>query len=647
VRLHRARLAAAARRALNARTTENLSSVGGACHDAAMLTTLRISGLAVVDRAEVRFGPGLNVLTGETGAGKSILVGALHLVLGGRAGAEVVREGADEAVVEALFELAPAHPVFARLEAAGIPAAAAAQPAELLVRRVVSRAGRGRAFVNGALCTVGMLAETMRGLVDVSGQHEHLTLLDERSHLGLLDAFGAIARGPYRQHHDALAERLREKARLEHGEAERARRADYLAFQLREIEEVDPRSGEDDDLARERALLASAERLRDAARLAEGLVESEEGSASERIAQALKALCDGAALDPRLAEPLALLRSASAEVQEAGRQLARYCAAVEGDPERLQLVEDRLDALHRIARKNGGSVAAAIARRLEMREELAALGGSDDRLAALASEIADVGPKALAAARALTQARHAAAKRFASAVEEELGRLAMSRCRVQVEFCPVEDGLRWDGVSLGPDGAESVRIAIAPNPGEPARPLAKTASGGELSRLLLAVKRALASVDPVSTYVFDEVDSGIGGAVAESVGRVLSEVASGGQVICVTHLPQVAAFADRHHRVEKRHANGRTATCVSELPAEDGRRAEVARMLAGAEVTASALDHANALIAAARRGPGRAPPAPASGAAAGAERRSPPPANRREGARRVAAQQSAARTARR
>ena len=595
-----------------------------------MLTTLRISGLAVVDHAEVRFGPGLNVLTGETGAGKSILVGALHLVLGGRAGGEVVREGADEAVVEALFELKADHPVFARLAAAGISCAADGLQPELLVRRIVSRAGRGRAFVNGTLCTVGMLAETMRGLVDVSGQHEHLTMLDERTHLGLLDAFGAIAGAPYRELYEAFAARLREKAQLEEGDVERARRADYLAFQLRELEGVDPKPGEDEELARERALLASAERLREAARLAEALVDSEEGSAAERLAQALRALGDAAALDRRLEEPVSLLRSAAAEVQEAGRQLARYVEIVGGDPERLQAVEERLDALHRVARKNGGSIAAALARRAEMREELADLGGSGERQAELEREIAARAPEVLASARALSQARRAAAKRFTMAVEAELGRLAMARCRVQVDFPPLTDGLTWDGVRLGPEGAESVRILIAPNPGEAARPLAKTACGGELSRLLLAVKRALASVDPVSTYVFDEVDSGIGGAVAEAVGRVLSEVAAGGQVICVTHLPQVAAFADWHQRVEKRVERGRTSTCVSDLPAEEGRRAEVARMLAGAEVTVSALDHAGALMAAARKRKDRSPPvAP------------------RQSARRVAPSRNAARTARR
>jgi DNA repair protein RecN (Recombination protein N) len=609
-----------------------------------MLTTLRISGLAVVDHGEVRFGPGLNVLTGETGAGKSILIGALHLVLGGRAGCEVVREGADEAVVEALFELPSSHPVFARLEAAGIPAAAAGVQAELLVRRIVPRAGRGRAFVNGSLCTVGMLADTMRGLVDVSGQHEHLTLLDERSHLGLLDAFGAVARTTYRELYDDLAERLREKARLEQGDAERARRADYLAFQLREIDAVDPREGEDEDLARERAVLASAERLREAACVSEGLVDSEEGSASERVAQALKALGDAVALDPRLEEPVALLRSAAAEVQEAARQLARYSEALGGDPERLQAVEERLDELHRIARKNGGDIATAIARRREMREELAQLGGSGERLAAIGREIADRGPKVLQAARALSAARRGAARRFTTAVESELNRLAMARCRVQIDFPALAEGLSWDGVSLGPDGAEGVRILIAPNPGEAARPLAKTASGGELSRLLLAVKRALASVDPVSTYVFDEVDSGIGGAVAEAVGRVLSEVAAGGQVICVTHLPQVAAFADRHHRVEKRVLHGRTATYVSDLPAGEGRRAEVARMLAGSEVTASALEHAGELMAAARRSPPDRTQSKPGELAGAAGRRKPPEASR-EGARRVAPSQKAARTA--
>jgi DNA repair protein RecN (Recombination protein N) len=594
-----------------------------------MLTTLRISGFAIVDAVEVRFGPGLNVLTGETGAGKSILVNALHLVLGGRMSADVLREGADEAVVEALFELSAAHPVFARLEAAGVPRPEGMvrpahdervvrqahhesdqQTAQLLVRRVAARGGRGRAFVNGSLVTLSMLESALRGVVDISGQHEHVSLLDPGTHLSLLDAFAGLdapgeGGGPsplarYRERWTALAALVRERDGLAVDEGERARRADYLAFQLRELEAADPQPGEDERLEAERRVLASAARLREAARSAEGIAYGEEGSASERVGQAARVLADVTALDPRLEPTLGLLRSAAAELDEAGRALARYADGVGGDPERLFAVEERLELLRALARKHGGTLDAAIARRGEMASQLEAVSGGGERLLELDREIARRSDEALALARGLTRARKEAATRFSGAVGGELGALAMGRCQVSVELLPPESGVPAGGITLGAAGAERAEILLAPNPGEPPRPLARIASGGELSRILLGVKRTLARRDPVSTYVFDEVDSGIGGAVAEAMGRALADVARGRQVVCITHLPQVAAFGERHHRVEKRVAAGRTHSTVTLLEHEAERRQEVARMLAGQVVTASALEHATALIAAAR-----------------------------------------------
>ncbi len=591
-----------------------------------MLTTLRITGFAVVDQVEVRFGPGLNVLTGETGAGKSLLVGALHLVLGGRMSADVLREGADEASVEALFELPADHPTLARLEAAGVPARASAEDgvAELLVRRVVSRAGRGRVFVNGALCTVAILEGALRGVVDVTGQHEHVSLLDAATHLDLLDAFaGAGApgglRSRYREAFDALAALVREERALADDEGERARRADYLGFQLEELDAVDPRPGEDATLDQERKVLAGAARLAEAARGAEALAYGEEGSAAERIGQALRALQDAATLDPRLEETLALLRSAAAEVDEAGRALSRYAGAMAGDPERLAEVDDRIAALRGLARKHGGSLEAALSRREAMKAELAGLSGAEGRRGEVARAVADRAREASRLAGDLGRERRKAAQAFCKAVADELTGLAMSRCRVEVAFAPPAGAIEVGGERLGAAGAETAEILIAPNPGEPARPLARVASGGELSRVLLAVKRALSRVDPVRSYVFDEVDAGIGGAVAEAVGRALTDVARDRQVICVTHLPQVAAFADRHARVEKRVAGGRTTTGVVPLDGEGERRAEVARMLAGQTVTASALEHAAALISAARQ---PAPRRPARGPARAVQARS-------------------------
>ncbi len=567
-----------------------------------MLTALRISGFAIVDQVEVRLGPGLNVLTGETGAGKSILLEALHLVLGGRMSADVLREGADEAVVEALFELPPGHPVTARLAAAGLGEPGAT---ELLVRRVATRGGRGRAFVNGALCTVAMLEAALRGLVDVTGQHEHVALLDEATHLHLLDAFAGLDRpdgglAGYAVLFERLAALSRERELLLADRDERGRRADYLAFQLREIEAAAPAPGELVALERERQVLGSAERLRDAARTAESVAYGDEGSAGESLGRAVRALGDAASLDARLEPALALLRSALAEVEEAGRALGRYGEQAEGNPERLEAVEERLELLRALARKHGGSIEAALARAEVMREELVTVEGSGQRLAAIERELGELGPSVVAAARELGAARASAAETFSGKVERRLAPLGMGRCSVQVAFSPPDGGLPLGGLVLGKSGAERARILIAPNPGEPLRPLARIASGGELSRILLAVKRALAEADPVLTYVFDEVDAGIGGGVAEAVGRLLAEVARERQVLCVTHLAQVAAFAHRHLLVEKTVREGRSATRVSELVGEGARRGEVARMLAGATITGTALEHAGALLAAAR-----------------------------------------------
>src|SRR6266568_2667144 len=558
---------------LNGWVAENLISVGGRPHTRRMLTTLRISGLAIVDQAEVVFGPGLNVLTGETGAGKSILVQALHLALGGRMPADALREGAEEAVVEALFELSPRHPVLERLLAAGLPVPA--EGGEVLVRRSAARGGRGRAFVNGALCTVGMLEACARGLVDLTGQHEHVALLDEAAHVALLDAFAAVdgeggLLARYRAAYAALASALRRRDELARAREERARRADWLGFQLGELDALRPTAGE------------------------------------------------AAALDPRLEPALALLRSALAEIEEAARTLGRYGESVGGDPERLGQVLERLEALRGLARKHGGTLEAALARAEEMRAELRQVSGDDAELSRLEGAVAEARREARGLAAELGLCRTDAARAFAREVQRELAALAMARCRIEVAFLRPEGRVDDPEPALGPDGAERARILIAANPGEPPRPLARSASGGELSRVLLALKRALARTDPVDTYVFDEADAGVGGAVADAVGRLLSEVSRERQVICVTHLPQVAAFADRHLRVEKRLTGGRTATVVVPLAAASERQGEVARMLAGATLTPSALAHAGALLAAARAASTR--PGPACGRRARPER---------------------------
>ena len=507
------------------------------------------------------------------------------------------------------------------------PRAGAAGTVEVLVRRTASRSGRGRAFVNGALCTLGLLERCLAGAVDVTGQHEHVALLDEATHLGLLDAFAGAARHPeragggeeslvarYRLAHSALAAALRAR--------DGARRRGRGAGAPRRL----PRRSSSASWRRWGRSRARTRRWSGSDRCwspPSGCASrpatprrsstATRGAAPRGSAGRCGPWRSAAALDPALEPTVALLRSALAEAEEAGRALARYADALGGDPERLAEVEERLEALRSLARKHGGSVGSALARAEAMRAELAEVESSGERLALLEGEMAAAGARAVALAAELSAVRSAAARDLAREVRRELTALAMGRCRVEVELQPPEQPLVHEGVALGADGAERARLMIAPNPGEPARPLARVASGGELSRVLLAAKRALARVDPCATYVFDEVDSGIGGAVAEAVGRLLAQVATDRQVVCVTHLPQVASHADHHYKVEKLVAGGRTTAAVRKLsPAE--REEEVARMLAGATVTVVAREHARELIATARAGspgaghPGRASP---------------------------------------
>ncbi|MFN7130503.1 MAG: DNA repair protein RecN [Myxococcales bacterium] len=565
-----------------------------------MLTALRIENFAIIDALEVRFTSGFNVLTGETGAGKSILIDALNLALGGRSSAEVIRTGADEAAVEALFE---GEVVDDRLARVGLPTASG----ELLIRRTVSRSGRGKVWINGALATVGILEELCRGLVDISGQHEHVSLLDPSLHLSLLDGYAGLQKDveAYRAAWDGFIEVVRERSRLALDDAERARRADYLGFQLEEIDRLALEPGEDETLAAERRRLGSAEKLRGAAEEAERLLYSGEASAIDLLGQALGRIEDAAQLDDGLSGALTSLRSAMTEMQESARTLQSYVRAVEADPARLSEVEERLESIRRLCRKHGGDLQAVLKRRDDMHRELQHLTGHTERLAELDAARETHGRRALALARELSEKRRKAAKEFSKAVCRELAELAMARTSFEVSVkpaAPEEDdaGTLIEGAVLTRSGIDGCELLLSPNPGEELKPLARIASGGELSRVMLAIKRALARTDPVPTYVFDEVDTGIGGAVAEVVGQMLKEVSHERQVLCITHLPQIAACADQHFIVEKQVKGGRTTSRVVAL-AEGERTREVARMLAGVEVTRAALKNAEEMIEAAGR----------------------------------------------
>ncbi len=554
-----------------------------------MLRALRIEHFAIIDALEVELSQGFTVLTGETGAGKSILVDALHLALGGRAQAEVVRTGCEEASVEAVFEVGP--DCRARLAALGLP-----DGDELLVRRVVQKSGRGKVWVNGALCTVGVLEKLARRLCDISSQHEHVSLLEAAGHQDLLDAFGGLEdeRAAYEEAFRELSRRTEERQELLGDGAERERRADYLAFQLQEIDEVSPEAGEEERLAQERSLLASAAKIQALASTAEEELYSGEDSALERLSSALGRVGELSALDPSLAPLHGRLASARAEVEEAARELGQLGRRLREDPERLEAVEDRLAALRRLCRKHGGDLAAVLARRGEMAAELERLRGSADRLDLVTARLEEARRAAAALAGALSARRREAAARLSASLRKELGRLALAKARFEVRFSTQAGTAEG---ALGPRGFDEVEFFFSANPGEEPRPLHKIASGGELSRVMLAFKRAGAGTDPVDVYVFDEVDSGIGGPTAQAVGRMLKEVSRDRQILCITHLPQIAAFADQHLAVRKVVERGRTTSEVSALDEGDERCLEIARMLGGEEPTKTAMDHARELIA--------------------------------------------------
>lgn len=560
-----------------------------------MLAALRIESLAIVDSLEVRFDRGLNVLTGETGAGKSILIDALGLLLGGRADPGGIRAGCDEAAVEGLFV---GEGLAERARSLGLPA----EGDELLVRRTICRSGRGRVHVNGALATVSLLGTLTKGLVDLSGQHEHVSLLRKERHLDLLDAFGEAqgARAAYEEAYAALSAASAELGRLQEEEDERVRRRDYLAFQLGELDELAPEPGEEARLADERRVLAGAEKIRASLDAAEALVASGDDALLDRLGVVTKRIEEAARIDPALASLAQVASGCRAELDELARELQHRLSTLGAEPERLAIVDERLEALRHLARKHGGSVEAALDRAASMRAELDMIDRSGARLDELESAIRERRKRAFALAERLSALRRGAAVRLAGAACAELASLGLEKAVLRVELAPAGEGaVEEEGRRLGRRGAEEAELVFCPNPGEETRPLARIASGGELSRVLLALKRALAHVDPVESYVFDEIDAGIGGATGLTVGRMLRDVAKDRQVLCVTHLPQVAAFADVHLHVSKSIAGGRTRSRVERLEDLDGRTRSLARMLAGTDGPA-ALAAAAELLSEAR-----------------------------------------------
>ncbi|SFL44690.1 DNA repair protein RecN [Streptomyces pini] len=578
-----------------------------------VLEEMRIRALGVIDDAVVELSPGFTAVTGETGAGKTMVVTSLGLLLGGRADAALVRVGAKAAVVEGRIVLPPGAPAARRAEEAG----AELDEGALLVSRTISAEGRSRAHVGGRSAPVGLLSELGEDLVAVHGQTDQQGLLRPARQREALDRYAgeAVSAGlaEYGQAYRRLRAVSAELAELTTRARERAQEADLLRFGLEEIAAAEPRAGEDAELAAEAERLGHAEALASAAATAHGALagdpaDPESVDAGALVAGAQRALEAVRSHDPALAALADRLGEVGILLTDVAGELAGYADDLDADPARLAAVEERRAVLSHLTRKYGEDTAAVLAWAEESAARLAELEGDDDRIGELAAERDALRAELGALAQRLTQARTEAAKRFADAVTAELAELAMPHARVTVELrqhetADEESGIEVDGrsVAFGPHGVDEVELLLAPHPGAPPRPIAKGASGGELSRVMLAVEVVFAGTAPVPTYLFDEVDAGVGGRAAVEVGRRLARLAKSAQVVVVTHLPQVAAFADRHLVVEKTSDGSVTRSGVKTLRGEDRVR-ELSRMLAGQEDSQLARAHAEELLEAARSG---------------------------------------------
>jgi DNA repair protein RecN (Recombination protein N) len=554
-----------------------------------MLTDLFIRNFAIVDNLHLAFQPGLNVLTGETGAGKSIIIDAVGLILGGRASADLIRTGEEEATVEAIFDLSRHPEILSGLVGTGVEC-----DGELLVKRVISRTGKNRVFVGGGLSTIAALADLARRLVNIYGQHESQTLLRPDNHLQLLDGFAGLEplRSEFASLFGAYRKVLADIERLDEGERESARRVDLLSFQSEEIGRAALVPGEEEELLRERQLLAHAEKLLHHSQGAFDALYGGDASILGHLRQVVTGVEEIRGIDGSLGAICDTLNGTYLQLEDAALALRDYAARVECDPQRLQAVDDRLDLLHRLKKKYAPTVEEIIAHKQECDRELQQLLGRDRARGELDARLRELEDLLAAKGKELSACRADAAQALGGAMERELHDLAMKNAVFAVGLEKLAEPRA--------SGMERAEFLFSPNPGEAPKSLVRIASGGELSRLMLALKQVHPESD-VPTLVFDEVDTGIGGATSALVGKKLKRVAHGQQVLCITHLPQVAAFADHHYRVEKRVDDGRTRTFVGVL-ADEERVAEMARMLGGVKITDKTLEHAREMIEEAGKG---------------------------------------------
>ena len=572
-----------------------------------MLVELRLENYAVIDNAAVEFASGLNLLTGETGAGKSILIDALALLLGDKASSDVIRTGAERAVVSAVFrcEGSAGESIEKVLERNGLDES---EDGSLIVRREIAVGGKGRVFVNNQAATVAVLRQLAPYLATIHAQNESILSFDAPARLELLDGFAGSQLEPVAVAYEAW-KGIRERIEaLEQGEQDRLRLVDLWMFQKREIEEAKLQVGEDERLETEKRVLANAEKIYNAAMQAFDLLYEGDASTSSSLRAAQKQIEELARYEPKFQEALAALETARISVEDVGATVRDYAGGIHASPEHLAEVEDRLALLDRLKRKYGPALDDVIAFGADVARKLSEIENKDEILRELRAELAKAGAEYLRAARMLSKKRADAARKLEKLVEAEINDLAM-KSAFRIEMTTSEEEGKWSAA-----GIDQVVYMIATNPGDPMRPLEHIASGGELSRVMLALKvsveagskeRVARAPSPANaggsraasqrTMVFDEIDTGIGGRAAEAVGKKLKELAQANQVLCVTHLPQIATFADHHYVIEKKAWGGRTRTSIRAVVGQD-RTEEVARMLSGAKLTDTSRKHAEQMI---------------------------------------------------
>lgn len=558
-----------------------------------MLAELRIVNFALIEQLSLQFQSGFTVLTGETGAGKSLLIDAIALLVGGRASTDQIRSGEDEAQLEAAFHLPDTHPLLQRLRLQDI---IGRNESELILRRVLSRSGRHRVYVNGSLCPLRVLEELGGTLVDIHGQHEQQSLLATAKQLDALDGFGRLyeLRRKYEQAYLGWRELRAKLDVLQSDVADRTRRESLLRFQVQEIEQAGLLPDEEEQFRSERQRLVHAHRLRELAHEAHVELQEDEQAVLTRLGRVGRTLAELAQTDPTMGDCEQAVTESAIQLKELAGRLRDYAQQLEADPDRQVLVEDRLDLIQRLKKKYGGSVDAVVATGRLAQEELQLLDNREERTAELTGLLDEEARRLHTLAQQLSKKRIDAAKRMTTLVGAELAALKMEQAIFQITVSSDESA-----EGLGSAGRDRVEFLLSSNPGEPPRPLGRVASGGELSRIMLALKTVLAEMDQVPVLVFDEIDTGVGGAVAAAMGMRLRKLGSFHQVFCITHLPQVASQAEHHLLVEKGLESQRTSTSVRVLKGM-GREEEIARMLSGPTITKKVRETAAELIAGAK-----------------------------------------------